>query len=73
MAQSQSPSPSPAPSPADARNELPPVVVDGHALFEFSLKLNRGLKRLETRFGAKEKSTVPYFRQTWQQPPNKPR
>ncbi|QEG36631.1 hypothetical protein [Bythopirellula goksoeyrii] len=69
MANSQSP----APSPADARHELPPVTVDGHALFEFSLKLNRDLKRLETRFGAKDKQKIPYFRQTWKQAPNKPR
>ncbi len=69
MANSQSP----APSSADARHELPPVTVDGHALFEFSLKLNRALKRLETRFGATDKHKIPYFRQTWKQPPRKPR
>ncbi len=64
---------SPAPSPVDARYELPPVTVDGHALFEFSLKLNRALKRLETRFGATDKQKIPFFRQTWHQTPNKPR
>ena len=64
---------SPAPSPADALRELPPVTVDGHALFEFSLKMNRALKRLESRFHGQDKAVVPFFRQTWQQPPNKPR
>jgi hypothetical protein len=69
MANSQSP----VPAPTDARRELPPVTVDGHALFEFSLKMNRALKRMETRFGATEKVRIPFGRQTWQQAPNKPR
>ncbi|TWU24665.1 hypothetical protein [Bythopirellula polymerisocia] len=71
MANSQSPTP--APSSADSRHELPPVTVDGHALFEFSLKLNRALKRLETRYGATDKHKIPYFRDTWQQASRKPR
>lgn len=69
MANSQTP----APSPAGSRHELPPVTVDGHSLFEFSLKLNRALKRLETRHGATDKQKIPYFRQTWHQAPRKPR
>jgi hypothetical protein len=49
------------------------VTVDGHALFEFSLKMNRALKRMETQFGATEKVRIPFGRQTWQQLPKKPR
>ena len=71
MANSQSPTP--APHAASLRHELPPVVVDGHALFEFSLKLNSEIKRLEKRFGAREIPKVPYFRQTWKQNPQRPR
>lgn len=67
MANSQSPVPAPT------SRELPPVTVDGHALFEFSLKMNRALKRMETQFGATEKVRIPFGRQTWQQLPNKPR
>ncbi len=71
MASSQSPIP--APTPADASRDLPAVTVDGHALFEFSLKMNRALKRMETQFGATEKARIPFNRISWQQAPNKPR
>ena len=64
----------PQPSkPVSPKRDLPPVTIDGHALFEFSLKINRALKRLETRFGAKEKNLIPPFRKAWQPPPRKPR
>ncbi len=71
MASSQSPLP--APTPADTGHELPPVTVDGHALFEFSLQMNRALKRMESRFGATDKARIPFSRISWQQPPKKPR
>ena len=61
------------PAPANPKQNLPPVTIDGHALFEFSLKINRALKRLETRFHAQDKNLVPLFRKTWQPPPRKPR
>jgi hypothetical protein len=64
---------SPSSVPAPTSRELPPVTVDGHALFEFSLKMNRALKRMETQFGATEKVRIPFGRQTWQQLPKKPR
>ncbi|MDZ4656612.1 MAG: hypothetical protein SH868_03435 [Bythopirellula sp.] len=67
MANSQSP------LPASTSRELPPVTVDGHALFEFSLKMNRALKQMETRFGATEKARIPLSRFGWQQLPKKPR
>lgn len=67
MANSQSPTPAPT------SQELPPVTVDGHALFEFSLKMNRAIKRMETRFGATEKARIPLSRFGWQPLPNKPR
>lgn len=67
MANSQSPLPAPT------SQELPPVTVDGHALFEFSLKMNRAIKQMETRFGATDKARIPWSRLGWQQPPNKPR
>lgn len=60
-------------STVDAGRNLPPITVDGHALFEFSLKMNRALKRLEKNFAVPEKATVPYSRQMWCQPPRKPR
>ena len=61
------------PLPASTSRDLPPVTIDGHALFEFSLRLSRALKRFERRFGAHELQPVPLFRQQWQQPPRKPR
>ena len=64
--------PQPA-KPAIPKRNLPPVTIDGHALFEFSLKVNRALKRLETRFGAQEKNLIPLYRKSWQPPPRKPR
>lgn len=62
-----------APVPASPNKKLPPITIDGHALFEFSLKLNRALKRLEARFDAKDSNLVPTFRKTWQPLPRKPR
>lgn len=62
-----------SPVPAKSGKQLPPVTIDGHALFEFSLKVNRALKRLEARFEAKESNLVPIFRKAWQPPPRKPR
>jgi len=61
------------PVPASPQRELPAITIDGHALFEFSLKMNRALKRLETRFDARDRSPVPVFRQTWKQASRKPR
>ncbi len=61
------------PVPASPDRKLPSVTIDGHALFEFSMKINRALKRLETRFGAQEKNLVPLFRKMWQPLPRKPR
>ena len=61
------------PVPASPDRKLPSVTIDGHALFEFSMKINRALKRLETRFGAKEKNLMPLFRKMWQPAPRKPR
>ncbi len=62
-----------SPVPASPDKKLPPITIDGHALFEFSLKMNRALKRFEARFDAKESNLVPAFRKTWQAPPRKPR
>jgi hypothetical protein len=64
---------SPAPTPAPTSRELPPVTVDGHALFEFSLQINRALKRMAARFGATEKARIPFSRFGWEQLPKKPR
>lgn len=61
------------PVPASPNCDLPPVTIDGHALFEFSMRLNRALKRFERRFGAKELQPVPVSRQMWKQQPQKPR
>ncbi|MCH6569224.1 MAG: hypothetical protein IH794_03915, partial [Acidobacteria bacterium] len=47
------------PVPASPDRKLPSVTIDGHALFEFSMKINRALKRLERRFDAQEKNLVP--------------
>jgi hypothetical protein len=49
------------------------VTVDGHALFEFSLQMNRAIKKMEARFGATEKARIPFNRISWQQPPKNPR
>ncbi len=62
-----------SPIPASPQRALPPITIDGHALFDFSMKMNRALKRLETRFDAQEISPVPFLRQTWQQASRKPR
>ena len=62
-----------APIPASPDRQLPPVTIDGHALFEFSLKVNRALKRLEARFHGKESNLIPKFRKAWAPPPRKPR
>ncbi|NOY30061.1 MAG: hypothetical protein GXP28_07725 [Planctomycetes bacterium] len=61
------------PVPASPNCDLPPVTIDGHALFEFSMRFSRALKRFERRFGAQELETVPAFRKTWQQSPQNPR
>lgn len=61
------------PASASPLRELPAITIDGHALFEFSLKMNRALKRLENRFDARERSPIPYFRQSWKQASRKPR
>ena len=61
------------PAPASPDHALPPVTIDGHALFEFSMRMNRALKRFERRFNAREISPVPVYRQLWQGPPKKPR
>jgi len=63
----------PAPIPISPGRNLPPITIDGHALFEFSLRMNRALKRLEHRFGAREEIAIPAARITWQPPPRKPR
>ena len=61
------------PAPASPLRKLPAITIDGHALFEFSLKMNRALKRFEIRFDAKERHPIPYFRQSWKQVSRKPR
>lgn len=61
------------PAPASPNRNLPPVTLNGHALFDFSMKINRALKRLERRFGAQDKNLIPTYRKTWQPPPRKPR
>lgn len=61
------------PLPASPDRALPAITIDGHALFEFSMKMSRALKRLEVRFDARESSTVPFLRQTWKQVGRKPR
>lgn len=61
------------PAPASPERDLPAITIDGHALYEFSLKMNRALKRLENRFDAREVNPVPAFRQTWKQVGRKPR
>ena len=62
-----------SPVPASPDKRLPPITIDGHALFEFSLKINRALKRFEARFDAQEANLIPKFRKGWQPPPRKPR
>ncbi len=59
--------------PTGTGRNLPPVTIDGHALFEFSLKMNRALKRLERRYDAQQHRLIPLFRKTWKPLPNKPR
>ncbi len=61
------------PAPASSNRTLPPVTIDGHALFEFSMRMNRALKRLEKRFDARETGRIPTFRCAWQPLPQKPR
>ena len=53
--------------------DLPPVTVDGFAFCEFSVRLNRALKRFERRFGARQVAPNPVLRQQWEQPARKPR
>jgi hypothetical protein len=62
-----------SPAPASSSRELPPITVDGHALFEFSLKINRALKRMEARFGTTSKHKLPLSRFGWEPLPKKPR
>ncbi len=62
-----------SPAPASPQRVLPPITIDGHALFEFSLRINRQLKRLEKRFDARERSPIPFFRSSWKQASRKPR
>jgi hypothetical protein len=62
-----------APLPTSPDRRLPAIAIDGHALFEFSLKMNRALKRLEYRFGACDATEVPLLRKAWQPAPRKPR
>ncbi len=62
-----------SPVPASSRHHMPAITIDGHALFEFSLKMNRALKRFEVRFEAKDRPQIPWMRQTWQQVGKKPR
>jgi len=59
--------------PVGTERNLPPVSIDGHALFEFSLKMNRALKRLERRFGTRQKELIPFLRKTWKPLPKNPR
>ena len=59
--------------PASPNRSLPPITINGHALFEFSMRMNRALKRFEKRFDAREVVPVPVSRQLWQGPPNQPR
>lgn len=61
------------PLPASSQRDLPAITIDGHALFDFSMKMNRALKRLENRFDAREVSPVPFLRQAWKQASRKPR
>ena len=61
------------PVPANPNRELPPVAIDGHALFDFSMRMSRALKRFERRFDAREIQPIPAFRQAWQPAPKKPR
>ncbi|MCH2114957.1 MAG: hypothetical protein MK171_08620 [Pirellulales bacterium] len=61
------------PVPASPNHALPPVTIDGHALFEFSMRMNRVLKRLERRFRTRDTQPVPISRQLWQGSPGKPR
>ena len=62
-----------SPVPARSQRDLPAITIDGHALFEFRLKMNRALKRFEKRFHAVERMPIPMLRQTWQQASRKPR
>ena len=61
------------PMPASSQRDLPAITIDGHALFDFSMKMNRALKRLENRFDAREVNPVPFLRQAWKQASRKPR
>jgi len=71
MAPPQPPAPE---SPLQGQpGDLPAITVEGHALFEFSMKMNRALKRLEKRFDARDVSPVPMLRQAWKQASRKPR
>ncbi len=61
------------PVPASPNVGLPPVAIDGHALFEFSMRMGRALRRLEHRFGGHSPQGISQLRQTWQPPSRKPR
>ena len=58
---------------SSTNRSLPPIAINGHALFEFSMRMNRALKRFEKRFDAREVVPVPVSRQLWQGPPKQPR
>ncbi|MEM9352711.1 MAG: hypothetical protein AAGA92_06840 [Planctomycetota bacterium] len=57
----------------DGQRTLPPVLIDAHSLFVFSMRLHHSLGALEKRFAAAEKPGVPTLRQKWTPLPNKPR
>lgn len=62
-----------SPLPARHYRTLPPLKIDGHALYEFSRDLNRSLNELERRFGAHRRPTPLSVRKSWKPLPRKPR
>ncbi len=57
----------------DGQRTLPPVLIDAHSLFVFSMRLHHSLVALEKRFAEPEKEGVPLPRQEWTPLPNRPR
>ena len=62
-----------SPLPARPYRGLPPFSIDGHALYEFSRKLNHSLNELERRHGAHRRPRGWADRKSWKPLPKKPR
>ena len=62
-----------SPLPSRPYVVLPPVSIEGRALFLFSQRINRQLRGLERRFGADKAVGVPSARKAWIPLPKKPK